>query len=154
FASGRLDLFAGERRMWSQVVDRSDQDAFAVISEDHRRFAVVGLKDLWIDRVDGSSELVRLAGHRAPTIDASFDASGTRLVSTSQDGGALVWDLADRRVAHRLVSAARYLAGAVFDPTGLLIVTLDGSGSLQVFAADSGELVGQIPGSQKFPKGL
>ena len=147
-ASGTLALFSGARMIWSHVVDRSDQ-MFGAIASD-RFCAIFGLKELWLlER--GTDLLVPFVGHQAATMDAGFDRASQRVVSTSQDGSAIVWDLATRRRIHQLVSRAQFLASAAFDASDSVIVALDGAGNLQLFDADAGTFVAAIDGRAQRP---
>jgi WD40 repeat protein/tRNA A-37 threonylcarbamoyl transferase component Bud32 len=147
-ASGTLALFADARMIWSHVVEPSDQNFGAIASD--RFCAIVGLKELWLYE-RGTDLLVPLAGHQATTTDAAFDRASQRVVSTSQDGTAIIWDLATRHRVHQLVSRAQYLATAAFDASDRLIVALDGAGNVQLFDADAGTFVAAIDGRSPRP---
>jgi hypothetical protein len=147
-ASGTLALFTGARILWSHSVDRSDVALHAIASD--RFCAIVGLKELWLHE-RGTDVLVPLTGHQAATMDAGFDRASRRVVSTSQDGTAIVWDVATRRRMHQLVSRAQYLASAAFDASDRVIVALDGAGNLQLFDAEAGAFVAAIDGRAQRP---
>ena len=133
------------------AIDHTDQDPYGIRAGDV--VAVIGLKDILM--FDPATKmLATMSGHQAPTLDASFDRTGTRMVSTSQDGTAILWDVTTRRLVRRLVSRSQYLSHAVFDATGTMIVALDGGGQLQFFDIETGNLIGQIDGAMAYPQTL
>jgi hypothetical protein len=133
------------------AIDHTDQDMFGIGAGN--LVAVTGLKEVLI--FDPTTDkLATMSGHQAPTLDGAFDHTGARLVTTSQDGTAIVWDVATRTLLHRLVSRSQYLSHAVFDPTGRMIIALDGGGHLQIFDIESGALVGEIDGVLASPQTL
>jgi WD40 repeat protein/serine/threonine protein kinase len=110
---------------------------------------VLGFQKLWIDEHDGPP--FPLEGHHAATWAASFDATGKRLVSTSEDGGGIVWDVEHHSIVCRLVSGSQFFAGAVFDESGRIVIALDGTGSLQLFDSASGDPIGTLAGKMRRP---
>jgi len=149
-----LGLYRGSRLVWSKTIgERFGEDLAGLESPSGKWFVLVGLKELWLHAL-GTSTMTALEGHQAGTLDATFDRAGTRIVSTSQDGGAIIWDVEHARAEHRLISRAQYLASAVFDDSDHVIVALDGAGALQLFDADGGAAIGSIDGRMIQPKFL
>ena len=149
-----LRLYERERVVATYPAARTDQGVIGTLSPDGRWMALVGLKEVWLHDPKSPATLGRLIGHQGAAINAGFDAAGTRLVSTSQDGGAIVWAHAQRVPLRRLISRSQYLAGAVFDESDAVIVALDGTGSLQLFDAATGAGIGAIDGRMQLPQAL
>jgi WD40 repeat protein len=147
-----LGFYRGSRLVWSKSIGERVADDFGGLeSPSGKWFVLVGLKDLWLHEL-GSSTMTPLEGHQASTLDATFDRAGTRIISTSQDGTAIIWDVEHARLEHRLISKAQYLASAVFDDSEHVIVALDGAGALQLFDADGGAAIGSIDGRMIVPR--
>ncbi|HEY8145995.1 MAG TPA: protein kinase [Kofleriaceae bacterium] len=117
-------------------------------SPDGATLAMAGAErgDVLLLRLDGRPRLDSIGRHQAPVVSASFDQTGARLVTTSEDGTGAVWDVAGGRLLRRLVGSAQYLADAAFDRSGGVIVAVDGQGSLQFFDAESARLLGVLEG--------
>ena len=117
-------------------------------SADGTTLAMAGAErgDVLLLRLDGRPRLDSIGRHQAPVASASFDGTGARLVTTSEDGTGAVWDPAAGHLLLRLVGSAQYLADAGFDLTGGVIVAVDGQGSLQFFDGASARLLGVLEG--------
>jgi hypothetical protein len=86
-------------------IDSLPSDVHAVaFSPDGRILAWSGSQDWSIYFVESASGQVRrrLAGHRGQVIALSFSADGKRLISSSLDTTALVWDLSQRLAPREL----------------------------------------------------
>ena len=55
-------------------------------------------------------------------------------------------DVERRAIICRLVSGSQFFAGAMFDDTGRIVITLDGTGSLQLASDAINDLVGSWVG--------
>ena len=102
--------------------------------------------ELLLLRLSGAPRLDPVGRHQAPLVSAHFDASGTRLVTTSEDGTGGLWQVSTGRLLRRFAGSAQYLADATFDRSGEVIVAVDGQGSLQFFEAASARLLGVLEG--------
>jgi WD40 repeat protein len=137
-------LFDDATELWSTAVPLG-LGLSASASPSRRRLVVQGANDVWVYTA-GARELVAIGAHNAPVLAATFDAGEHRLVTTGEDGSAIVWDVDAKRELRRLVTDKLYLAAARFDATDHVIVAIDGGGQLQLFDADTGELVASIDG--------
>src|SRR5262245_18049248 len=93
---------------------------------------------LW-DAYTGSL-LHRLHGHRRDISSVAFDPAGTRLVSTSGDQGAIVWNAATGRMIRRIPQLG---VSAQFDSKGERIIAAN-NGVTQIAVVASGRIVDTI----------
>jgi acyl carrier protein len=85
----------------------------------------------------GASSVLR--GHQGTVFDAEFDHSGTRIVTSSDDGTARVWDAATGRPIAVLRGRPGETKSAVFDRQGKRIVTAGSPGVVVVWDAATGK---------------
>ena len=119
----------------------------AVFSPDGTRAVVAG--NLGVAVYDGSTgqQLLALAGHSDRVVDAEFSADGTRIVTASIDGRAIVWDATSGAVLLTLTGPAGGPSTAVFDPDGGRIATgrVD-DGTVTVWDAATGDTLRSVTG--------
>ena len=137
-----LRLLDGDREL--QRVAFATAHPEIVVSPTATTAAIIADRDVGLVDLAGTLRVTRLSGHQATIDVARFDASGQQLVTTSEDGGGVVWNVPRRALAYRLRSTAQHLADASFDASGL-VYALDGTGSIHVFAPD-GAVIGDIEG--------
>jgi WD40 repeat protein len=74
-----------------------------------------------------------IQAHRDALLAASFDAAGTRLVTSSLDGTAKIWDVNTGRETARLVGHRDAVVWARFSPDGQRIVTASRDGTARLW---------------------
>jgi WD40 repeat protein len=68
-----------------------------------------------------------------------FSKNGSRLVTASWDGSAVIWDAATGEALQRLKGHIGRVTGADFSPDGTLIVTAGSDGEVLLWDAGNGE---------------
>lgn len=90
----------------------------------------------------------RLIGHRDWVTAVAFDnrpgvrgdpEAGKRLASSSADGTARIWDVAERRVIHQLEAHTDWVRGVAWSPDGALLATASRDGTVRLWDAATGE---------------
>ena len=76
-----------------------------------------------------------LRGHADMVWTVVFSQDGTRIVTSSGDGMARVWDAATGVEVAVLRGHANVVTSAVFSPDGMRIVTASGDGTARVWDA-------------------
>ncbi len=108
----------------------------------------LGVRDLGLHTAADDSEPApfiqvtpgpRLRGHGAEITCLAASPDGNRLVSCSEDGRAIVWDLADGEPALVLSGHEAAVASVAFDPSGARIATGSDDGTIRIRDAASGE---------------
>ncbi len=115
-----------------------------------------GTIKLWEDarEIDGKSKAsVALKGHEGGITKIAYSTGGQKLVSSSADRTARVWDLAESGAA-----GVRALEGqrgrnflARFSPDGRLVVAADGGSSVRLHDAFTGNLLRELSSGHAHP---
>ena len=97
-----------------------------------------------------SGRIRTFAGHEGEVLAVSFSPSGDRLVSSGDDGLAIVWNISARslREVTRLQADPDMAYVAGFHPNGRTIAAAGRSGSLRLFNWASKELVANLAGHE------
>lgn len=95
----------------------------AVFSPDGARAVVAGNLGVAVHDATTGQQQLALTGHTDRVIDAEFSADGTRIVTASVDGRAIVWDATSGAALLTLTGPAGGPSTAVFDPDGTRIAT-------------------------------
>lgn len=90
----------------------------------------------------GASQLVQLSGHTAALHDIAWSPDGTRLVTTSGDGTARIWDVAEHRESAQLPAGEAFVVDWSTD--GRFIATGSRDGTARIWDAPTGELVQEL----------
>lgn len=77
-----------------------------------------------------------LAGHEGPVLSATFDRSGKRLLTTSQDGTARLWDVATGAELQLLRGHSSGVWSAAFSPDEKTVVTAGQDSTAVVWSLD------------------
>jgi WD domain, G-beta repeat len=85
----------------------------------------------------GASAVLR--GHRGPVFVATFDPTGTRVLTASDDGTARIWDAATGAILAVLHGRPGDTSIAVFDHQGTRVVTAGSPGIVSVWDAATGK---------------
>jgi WD40 repeat protein len=116
--------------------------AFAILpkADDKERApspdAVMTLYDGWLR----NRELMMLPGHGRGTRDAAFNRNGSRVLTVSQDGRALIWDVTGdhARLVVALDGHKAPVKGASFSPDGDAVATIHGDGAIRIWRLTGG----------------
>lgn len=93
----------------------------------------------------GTAPDVTLVGHRGDVNSAEFSPDGTKVVTTSADATARVWDAATGAELLVLSGHTGFVAGpAVFSPNGAQILTTSSDGTARVWDAETGDQLLQL----------
>jgi WD40 repeat protein len=87
----------------------------------------------------GSKTMAVLKGHTDVVLSASFSPDGRRILTTSKDRTARVWDADSGKQIALLNAHEETLNSALFSPDGRRIVTTSADGTARVWNAESGE---------------
>jgi WD40 repeat protein/serine/threonine protein kinase len=94
-----------------------------------------------------TGDLVRtIKGHEDTVENASFDATGTRIVTASWDRSAKIWDVATGDLELSLEAHDYGVMNAVFSPDGELVVTASKDNTAKVWDADDGQMLDTLIG--------
>ena len=88
--------------------------------------------------------------HESTVTNANFSPDGTRLVTTSGDGTARIWDVGSRRQLATLVGHSRPVWSAAFSPDGRLIVTASSDETARIWDAATGKSLVTLRGFTDF----
>jgi WD40 repeat protein len=92
-----------------------------------------------IDLVPKLRRVATLRGHSAPLTSAAFTKGASRVVTSSVDGTARIWDATTGEALHILEGHIGPVMGANFDPSGGRVVTAGADGTVRLWDASSGE---------------
>jgi WD40 repeat protein/tetratricopeptide (TPR) repeat protein len=90
-----------------------------------------------------STPLLALKGHQGAIVSVGFSSDGKRLLSTSADKTARVWDLESTVPAIRMLERSGWSFVVRYSPDGQLIAAADGT-SLRLWDAGTGRLVREL----------
>jgi hypothetical protein len=149
---------ADSGRSLGELPKRAGDVQMAVFSPDGNRIAAAyGLDNpelpavavIW-DVADQDVETPRpivLSGHGGSVYTIAFDPAGERVVTSSEDGTALVWDVDDGRIRSILRGHHEAVADASFSPDGKLVATAGADGTVRLWNWASAEHAPRRPGS-------
>lgn len=87
----------------------------------------------------GTAPSVRFVGHRGDVNSVAYSPDGTKVVTTSADATARVWDAASGSELLVLSGHAGFVAGpAMFSPDGAKVVTTSSDGTARVWDVQTG----------------
>jgi WD40 repeat protein len=87
--------------------------------------------------------IARLAGHVGRVFSARFVAGG-EILTAGGDSTVRRWDVTTGQLRQTYQDAARFVADAVLDPSGLFVVGGGAEGMLQFWDAASGRLLWKL----------
>lgn len=141
---GKHALTAGRDnfvRMWS--IDNANEvqkfkssgkwaDSLAV-TRDGKYLAVAGTfengREVYIYEIESGKKLIECIGHTEGLTHVSFSADGKRLLSSSYDGTARLWDRETGRELYRWPAYGEFLWSAEFSPDNKWVLTGGGGGN-------------------------
>ena len=82
-----------------------------------------------------------LKGHDGAVDSAVYSADGPRIVTTSDDRTAKVWDAETRTELFTLIGHEGPVGSAVWSPNGKRIATVGNDGIVQIYTTDINELL-------------
>ena len=100
-------------------------------------------RDVVLKRLDTREQLQVLAGHRGAVTAVDFSPDGSKVVSASRDGDAMVWDVASGARLHVLDRHFGRVADARWSDDGRWIVTA-GPTAAGLWDTDTGQLFGSF----------
>jgi WD40 repeat protein len=123
------------------------------LSADGRRLAVGGFlhgSDRAVaaavrlyDFASGKLEAL-LKGHDDVVLGLDFSPDGKRLISSSSDKTAIIWDLTTRQQAHRLSGHSEAVKAVAFSKDGERAVTGSNDGTLRLWRVGDGGLIAEM----------
>ncbi|MBK9187504.1 MAG: protein kinase [Phycisphaerales bacterium] len=99
----------------------------------------------WLN-TSADTSLAELKGHTGEVRSAAFSPDGTRIVTTSTDGTARVWDVATGTTLTELKGHTDSVNSAAFSPDGTQIVTASSDGTTRVWDSATGESIAKFTG--------
>jgi len=91
-----------------------------------------------------------LRGHTKRVHSARFNSSGTRIVTTSEDGSIKMWDIASARVFREIqITDKGWTYSAVFNPRGGSIAVGAQEGLLEVWDVNNGKRIMRLRGHSR-----
>lgn len=112
------------------------------ISPDGKLMVTSANNDLVLWNLETRTSMRRFVGHNNLVYFARFSPDGTMLATGSVDGSAIVWNVADGSVVHRLKEngSTGTMWRAVFSPDGKTVATAPDDGSVLLWDVESGNL--------------
>ncbi|MCH2096546.1 MAG: caspase family protein [Rhodobacteraceae bacterium] len=93
-----------------------------------------------------ATNLLTLKGHQGEVSRASFSPDGTRIVTSSRDGTARIWDAENGRVLAQLLGHKKSVRSAAFSGDGQRLVTASSDGTAHVWKVETGQLISRLTG--------
>ena len=93
---------------------------------------------LWAEGAAKSVEATQkmiLNGHRASVLSATFSTDSSSIVTTSEDGTAIVWDATSGNQLYTLTGHTAAVTAAAFSPAGDRVVTASNDGTVKIWDA-------------------
>ena len=87
---------------------------------------------------DGPAKAVQklvLSGHTGAVLSAAFSSDSSEIVTTSEDGSAIVWETATGEQLYALTGHTAAVTAAAFSPAGDRIVTASNDGTVKIWDA-------------------
>jgi WD40 repeat protein len=97
--------------------------------------------------------VAQLDGHIGRVFSARFVASG-QILTVAGDGTARRWDATTGRLGQTYRGGSRFVADAVLDPTGTVVVGGDADGILRFWDVSSGKLLWTLPAHKSHVIGI
>ncbi len=126
----------------------SDEMATAEFSQDSKRLVTTHLQSVYIWDIPSGS-LVRKIDLPYGVINARFDKSGTKLVTSGYDKVAKVWDLFTQEEMLDLDGQTYAPTGSDFSPDGTKIITTDELGNCRIWNSATSQIISMLVGHKK-----
>ncbi len=112
------------------------------ISPDGKLMVTSANNDLVLWNLETRTSVRRFVGHNNLVYFARFSPDGTKLATGSVDGSAIVWNVADGSIIHRLKESGSTgtMWRAVFSPDGKTVATAPDDGTVLLWDVESGNL--------------
>ncbi len=129
-----------EPRLLTQYDGHPNKISVAAISPDGAYAATACEDDIGLWRTTSDAEPVLLGGHHGHITSVSFDPESQRLLTTSRDGTARIWYLADLFTAPQVLTGHQSsLISGAFNLEVTQILTLADDGEVWLWAIDTGQ---------------
>ena len=90
-----------------------------------------------------------LDGHLSEVLHVEFDSFGKRILSTSADNTAIIWNSTTGEKLHTLVAHTDEVVSGRFNSNGTLVATVSRDATARVWRVDDGTLVATLRGHKK-----
>jgi WD40 repeat protein len=114
--------------------DKRGWEPPVAISRDGKTIAAATGRGLMLIDAGTGRVTARIAGHSRVISRAAFNAAGDRLVTTSYDGKAKIWDAHSGAMLATLTGHAKPLLDGAFSPAGDLIATASEDGTVRLWS--------------------
>lgn len=147
---GRLELYELDplEIVWSAAGEPGSRYASVIFSPDSAFLAATGFgRKIQVWDAHNGKLVMTLTGHQGIVYSASFNPSGTQLVTGSSDDTARIWDFVPRREVSVIASpqgtgAPEGSRRAVYSPDGLWLAAGHGDqGAIGIWDANNGAVV-------------
>jgi WD40 repeat protein len=135
---GKCIIWSAATGEIQEVFQRSAGPVMCAAFDPSGDFLAMGGDDQAIVNLKRRKETL-LAGHERKVFSVAFSPDGSRLVSSSQDGTAKVWNISRGREIANFKGHLAPVTRAVFSPAGDRIASTGWDGSVKVWDPDSGQ---------------
>lgn len=122
----------------------------ARFSPDGNQVVIACHKEVRIWDNDAGGVIASLKGHQESVRTAAFSPNGRFIVSTSEDGTAIVWDTATDFIVHTLRGHQDCVSNAAFSPDSLQIVTTSHDKTARIWSTVTGEQIAKLEGHDRW----
>ena len=105
-----------------------------------------GLNECLIKDYETGRKLFSLKGHTSWIRMSDFSPNGKELVTASDDGTAIIWDLDKREIAHKLIGHKLRVESAYFSSFGDKVITSSGDSTAIIWDVKTGKQILQLKG--------
>jgi WD40 repeat protein len=95
-----------------------------------------------------------MRGHRAAIVSATFSRDGSRIVTTSADGTARIWDARTSALSVELTGHRGGVSAVDVSPDGRLVATASDDNTGQVWDATTGRPIAELRGHGRSEEGV
>ncbi len=120
--------------------------AMPVFSPDGSRIAAIQGTEVAVWNAETGAEVARLKGHAQGISGLRYNSDGSRMLSASQDGTVLLWDLASARILQTYTLSVKVAAVDAFFLSGeSFVLACSADNQFVLFDAQTGSVISRIP---------